>query len=204
MTTEDRNAPGRSALSSGQLSNPPGMDKEQGWGRDWPLPPPSNVLRNLDTSRVLDMAVRVSGLSITQDLHSALLNFTRAHSQPDQLKEFLTDLLRIVEKSAQVSPARETTKTKRAQSAKPAPRPTPAAIRTARTAARLTQTEAAQRIGVSMRTWQQWESGSRRMHPGLMELFKSKTEGFAIPDGIPLPEDIEALGWPVFAAQRSK
>ncbi|MBB5215029.1 helix-turn-helix domain-containing protein [Parapusillimonas granuli] len=53
--------------------------------------------------------------------------------------------------------------------------PPPEAIRHARQAASLTQTEAARTVSVSMRAWQQWESGERAMPPGLFELFMLKT-----------------------------
>jgi putative transcriptional regulator len=53
--------------------------------------------------------------------------------------------------------------------------PTPAEIRSAREAAELTQTQAAERIHSTLRTWQDWEAGLRRMHPGLYELFLTKT-----------------------------
>lgn len=52
--------------------------------------------------------------------------------------------------------------------------PTPDQIRSARIAAGLTQTQAAALIYSSLRSWQQWEAGDRRMHPGLFELFKIK------------------------------
>ncbi len=53
--------------------------------------------------------------------------------------------------------------------------PDPDDIRAARTAAGLTQTEAGDVVHASLRTWQQWEAGDRKMHPGLFELFKLKT-----------------------------
>jgi len=53
--------------------------------------------------------------------------------------------------------------------------PAPAEILAARTAANLTQTEAAAKIGGTLRAWQNYESGERRMHPGLFELFRIKT-----------------------------
>lgn len=53
--------------------------------------------------------------------------------------------------------------------------PEPDDIRAARTAAGLTQTEAGDVVHASLRTWQQWEAGDRKMHPGLFELFKLKT-----------------------------
>lgn len=53
--------------------------------------------------------------------------------------------------------------------------PTPAAVRAARTAAGLTQTEAAAKIYSTLRTWQDWEAGGRRCHPAMFELFLLKT-----------------------------
>lgn len=52
--------------------------------------------------------------------------------------------------------------------------PTPQEIRAAREAAHLTQTAAAELIYSKLRTWQDWEAGKRKMHPGLFELFKIK------------------------------
>ena len=54
--------------------------------------------------------------------------------------------------------------------------PAPAEILAAREAAGLTQTEAAAVIYSTLRTWQDWEAGARRMHPGLFELFQLKTK----------------------------
>ncbi|WP_029413336.1 helix-turn-helix domain-containing protein [Acidovorax radicis] len=59
---------------------------------------------------------------------------------------------------------------------------TPAAIREARLAAGLTQTEAAQTVRASLRGWQQWEAGDRAMPPGLFELFMLKTGQWALGD----------------------
>ncbi|MEQ1802562.1 MAG: XRE family transcriptional regulator [Gammaproteobacteria bacterium] len=53
--------------------------------------------------------------------------------------------------------------------------PKPAAIRKARLAAGLTQTEAAKVVRGSLRGWQQWEAGDRAMPPGVFELFMLKT-----------------------------
>ena len=53
--------------------------------------------------------------------------------------------------------------------------PAPADIRAARESAGLTQTQAAALIHGTMRAWQDWEAGARRMHPGLWELFRSKS-----------------------------
>jgi putative transcriptional regulator len=52
--------------------------------------------------------------------------------------------------------------------------PTPEQIRAARESAGLTQTEAASLIHGSMRAWQEYEAGNRRLHPGLWELFRMK------------------------------
>ena len=59
--------------------------------------------------------------------------------------------------------------------------PEPNSIRVAREAAGLTQTKAAELIYSKLRTWQQWEAGDRRMHPGLFELFEIKAAGLAAP-----------------------
>lgn len=53
--------------------------------------------------------------------------------------------------------------------------PTPAEIRAAREATGLTQSTAAEAIYSTLRTWQDWEAGVRRMHPGLFEFFLAKT-----------------------------
>lgn len=52
--------------------------------------------------------------------------------------------------------------------------PTTAEIRAAREECNLTQSEAAELIHCTMRAWQQWESGERRMHPAFFELFEIK------------------------------
>ena len=52
--------------------------------------------------------------------------------------------------------------------------PAPGAIKTARAAARLTQTEAAALIYCTLRGWQDWEGGKRAMHPAFFELFLLK------------------------------
>lgn len=52
--------------------------------------------------------------------------------------------------------------------------PAPSEIREARLARRLTQSEAAQLIHSSMRAWQEWEAGNRKMHPAFWELFQRK------------------------------
>lgn len=50
--------------------------------------------------------------------------------------------------------------------------PAPAEIRAARQAAGLTQSEAAACLHVTLRNWQQWEAGERRMHPALWDWFR--------------------------------
>lgn len=57
--------------------------------------------------------------------------------------------------------------------------PTPDEVRSAREAAGLTQTQAAELVRGTLRAWQGWEApagqpGARRMHPGLWELFLIK------------------------------
>jgi DNA-binding transcriptional regulator YiaG len=56
----------------------------------------------------------------------------------------------------------------------PASNPSPKEITVTRQAAQLTQTEAGELIYASLRTWQQWEAGDRRMPPAFWELFKLK------------------------------
>ena len=59
----------------------------------------------------------------------------------------------------------------------PAANPSPETVRAARAASGLTQTAAAQVIYCTLRGWQDWESGARRMHPAMFELFLRKTWG---------------------------
>lgn len=47
-------------------------------------------------------------------------------------------------------------------------------IRAAREAAGLTQTAAAALIHCTLRGWQEWEAGNRRMHPAFWELWLIK------------------------------
>lgn len=56
----------------------------------------------------------------------------------------------------------------------PSSNPTPASIRALRERANLTPADAAALIHASARAWQQWESGDRRMHPAMYELFYIK------------------------------
>lgn len=53
--------------------------------------------------------------------------------------------------------------------------PTSAEIRAAREGAGLSQTEAAALIDSALRSWQDWESGRRRMHPAFWRLFLIET-----------------------------
>ncbi len=52
--------------------------------------------------------------------------------------------------------------------------PSPDQILAAREAAGLTQAQAAAVVLTPRRTWQDWERGVARMHPGLWELFRLK------------------------------
>ena len=54
--------------------------------------------------------------------------------------------------------------------------PTPREIREAREQVGLTQTEAAQRIWMSLRAWQDWEAGKRTMLPIVFWAFQQKTK----------------------------
>lgn len=65
----------------------------------------------------------------------------------------------------------------RARAASAARNPTPDEIVAARLAAGLTQTAAGALLHTSLRAWQQWEAGDRRMHPALWELFRIKASG---------------------------
>jgi len=58
----------------------------------------------------------------------------------------------------------------------PASNPTPEEVRAARKALGITQTAAARVIYCTLRGWQGWEAGERRMHPALWELFNIKTK----------------------------
>lgn len=56
----------------------------------------------------------------------------------------------------------------------PSSNPDPAEIRAAREAAELSQAAAGALVHTTVRTWQQWEAGDRRMHPAFWELFRIK------------------------------
>lgn len=66
------------------------------------------------------------------------------------------------------------------QTASPAANPAPVDIRLTRDALGLTQTDAAKVIHSTLRGWQSYESGERRMHPAFWELFLLKTNARAI------------------------
>ena len=80
----------------------------------------------------------------------------------------------------------------RGRASGPSSNPSPVSIRTLRESIMvpgddgvlrpLTQTQAAQLVHGTLRTWQQWEAGDRRMHPGLWELFQLKTAEIFRPD----------------------
>ena len=57
----------------------------------------------------------------------------------------------------------------------PSSNPSPEQIRASREAAGLSQSAAAVLIHSTLRTWQDWEAGKARMHPGLWELFRIKS-----------------------------
>lgn len=64
----------------------------------------------------------------------------------------------------------------RAKSA--ASNPEPEDISRARASIGLTQSECALLVHAGLRSWQQWESGERRMHPAFWELFRIKSALF--------------------------
>jgi DNA-binding transcriptional regulator YiaG len=53
---------------------------------------------------------------------------------------------------------------------------TPADIKAARLGAKLTQTDAGESVGGTLRTWQDWESGRRAMPAPIWELFLLHTD----------------------------
>ena len=63
-------------------------------------------------------------------------------------------------------------------------RPTPEVIEAERRRAGLTQRAAAALVHGSLRGWQQWEAGDRRMPLAVWELFLLKVRGVAITEAI--------------------
>lgn len=64
--------------------------------------------------------------------------------------------------------------------------PLPALIKSTRLAAHLTQTQAGLLVHSALRSWQAYESGERKLHPGLWELFQLKiAPGTHNPDSTP-------------------
>ena len=61
----------------------------------------------------------------------------------------------------------------------PSANPCKEEVRAAREAAGLTQTAAATLVHATCRSWQHWEAGDRRMHPGVWELFRIKSGALA-------------------------
>jgi len=62
----------------------------------------------------------------------------------------------------------------RSRDGSPSRNPSPQEVRAAREAAGLSQTEAAALIHCTLRGWQEWEAGNRRMHPAFWELWLIK------------------------------
>lgn len=58
----------------------------------------------------------------------------------------------------------------------PSRNPTPSEIKEARAQAGITQEEAGKMLHTTVRVWQQWEAGDRRMHPAMWELFRIKAK----------------------------
>ena len=54
--------------------------------------------------------------------------------------------------------------------------PSPAEIKSWREAVGLTQAQAAELIHSTGRTWEKWEQGAQRMHPGLWAYAQSKKQ----------------------------
>lgn len=59
----------------------------------------------------------------------------------------------------------------KAENDDPVVRPVPEDLRLARQKTKLTQFQAGRLVHAAERTWQDWERGVAKMHPGLWELF---------------------------------
>ena len=74
--------------------------------------------------------------------------------------------------------------------------PTPEEIARTRKGAGLTQTEAARMVHAALVSWQQWEAGTRKMHPAFWELFQVKVDALSTtaPENAPpnAPEEKDA------------
>jgi len=69
---------------------------------------------------------------------------------------------------------------------RPGRTPRPEEIIALRAQLGLTQTQAGKVIHASLKAWQQWEAGDRRMHPAFWELFRKKTRA-SLPAAAPAP-----------------
>ena len=65
--------------------------------------------------------------------------------------------------------------------------PAPAEIVELRKGFGFTQSFCASLVFNTLRNWQQWEAGDRRMHPAFMELFKIKATAFKLAESDKLP-----------------
>jgi len=83
--------------------------------------------------------------------------------------------------------------------------PLPEMITSDRYSFQLTQAQAAKLIYATVRTWQDWEAGRRRMHPALYELFVLKASAVAGDPEIEvvLREGTGAVAWTRRISRRS-
>jgi len=56
----------------------------------------------------------------------------------------------------------------------------PQELKKTRVEAGLTQTQAAEMVGITLRNWQHWEAGTRKINAGLIELFMIKFQIFKL------------------------
>jgi len=64
-------------------------------------------------------------------------------------------------------------------------------LRSVRLSLGLTQTQAARLVYATEGAWSQWESGSRKINPGLWHLFLLRTRLIALPDAEVVPSSVE-------------